>query len=95
MTSVKREPNASAVQSATSQPRRAPANSHSASSRNATADVCATNHTSPNIEHHNRSVPARRKTTSQIVARVVTPSRSSSAHAAPTATPHNRHASNV
>ena len=95
MTSVKREPSASAVHSATSQPRRWPASSHSASSRNATADVCAMNHTSPSIEHHSRSVPAKKKATSQIVARLVTPMRSSSAHAAPTASPHSRHASSV
>ena len=53
------------------------------------------NHTSPSIEHHSKSVPAKKNTTSQIVARFVTPIRSSNAHAAPTASPHSKHASSV
>jgi len=72
-----------------------PASSHSASSVNATDDVCAMNHTSPSIEHHKRSVPAKKNTTSQTVLGVVTPMRASSAQAAPIATPHSRQASSV
>ena len=95
MTTVKREPTASANQNATSHARRGPASSARASSVNATAADCATNHTSPSIEHHSRSVPANANAVSQSDVSLGAPRRRKSDHAAPVATPASTHANSV
>src|SRR5215469_2393207 len=58
--SEKRDSNAHAPHNATSHGRRSPAISASASKVNVTALTWAMNHTSPNVAHHNKSVPAKR-----------------------------------
>src|SRR5579863_8303911 len=92
---LKREPAASAPQSATIQLRRFPKTSASASIVKATALECATNHTSPYIEHHHKSVPTKKNATR--ISRVFdgTSRRLATCHAAPTAIPPRTDASNV
>ncbi len=58
---MKRDSTAQTAKSATSQPRRFPASSTSASIVKQTAETCAINQTSPSIAHHKRSVPASKK----------------------------------